>query len=458
LARAGISRGLFAPALSYNAKTDTWYLINTNVDNGGNFFVTAKNPAGPWSEPTWMHFDGIDPSFFFDDNGKAYVINNGPPAETPRYNGHRAIWIQEFDVASGTLVGSRSLIVNGGVDLSKNPIWIEAPHIFKRNGFYYLICAEGGTADQHSEVVFRGNNPLGPWTPFAGNPILTQRHLGENRPFPVTSTGHADFVETPTGETWAVFLGTRPYAQDTYNIGRETFLLPVKWENDWPVILKGNELVPYVVKAPTMAGTSRTDGFSGNFTIRDEFNGTKLPFDWQTIRGPAGEWLDLTSSPGSLTLVARNAGLEPAVQPSWVGRRQQHVNATVTTALRYVPARIGDKAGVMAFQNDAFYWFLAVARTDSGVVVQVERQGNRRGASAPTGVIAARVIQHAPDAPLFLRIDVRGGLIDFSYATEANRWMPLLANGDATILSTKVAQGFVGTMFGLYAYSPTGPK
>ena len=242
---AGVSRGIFAPALSYH--DGTFYMITTLIDRGGNFYVTAKNPAGPWSDPVWLSaIDGIDPSFFFDDDGKSYVLNNGPPVGEALYDGHRALWIQQYDFTTKRLVGSRSVLVNGGVDLAKRPIWIEAPHIFKRDGTYYLICAEGGTADQHSEVVFRSKSVTGPYVPYSGNPILTQRHLDAARPFPIETTGHADFVETPSGDWWAVFLGTRNYGKDLWNTGRETFLLPVTWVDGWPTILTGQATVPYV--------------------------------------------------------------------------------------------------------------------------------------------------------------------------------------------------------------------
>lgn len=209
---AGVSRGIFAPTIRHN--DGTFYMITTLVDTGGNFVVTATDPAGPWSEPTFLGFDGIDPEIFFDDDGRVYVLNNGPPVETPRYEGHRAIWIQEFDPKARAMVGSRKVLINGGVDIRTKPVWIEAPHVFKVDAWYYLIAAEGGTADQHSEVVFRSRAVSGPYTPYAGNPILTQRHLDPARPDPITSTGHADFVETPNGEWWAVFLGIRPYRED----------------------------------------------------------------------------------------------------------------------------------------------------------------------------------------------------------------------------------------------------
>jgi alpha-N-arabinofuranosidase len=130
-----------------------------------------------------LSFDGIDPSFFFDDNGKAYIINNGSPEGTPLYEGHRAIWIQEFDIAKGQLTGPRKIIVNGGVDISKKPIWIEGPHIYKKDGLYFLSAAEGGTSVNHSQVVFKSKSVWGPWEPYKNNPILTQRDLDPNRSF-----------------------------------------------------------------------------------------------------------------------------------------------------------------------------------------------------------------------------------------------------------------------------------
>ena len=447
---AGISRGIFAPSLSYHA--GTFYMITTLVDRGGNFVVTATNPAGPWSDPTFLpSVDGIDPSLFFDDNGKAYVLNNGPPVETPRYSGHRAIWIQEFDAAAKKMVGPRTMIVNGGVDLSKNPIWIEAPHIFKRNGHYYLICAEGGTAYQHSEVVFRASSPLGPWVPYAGNPILTQRHLDRGRPFPVTTAGHADFVETQNGEWWAAFLGVRPYGDDLFNTGRETFLMPVQWVNDWPVMATGNETVPYVHRRPNLpAQPAPAMPTTGNFTHRDEFDGATLPMHWVTIRRPGEGWLDLTSAPGALTLHARNAGFEPAALPAFVGRRQQHVDFSASTAMTWVPANEGDRAGIVAFQNDKFYYFLAVARVNGANVVQLEKRAGDAGT-----IVATLPLPPGAGATTYLRIDGHAGSYDFSYATTPGAWVSVARGADGKILSTRVAGGFVGAMLGLYAVKTT---
>lgn len=246
----GITRGIFAPAITHH--DGTFYVVCTMVGAGGNFLVTAKNPAGPWSDPIWLGFDGIDPSLFFDDDGRAWLVNNGePPDNKPLYSGHRAIWIQEFEPAANKLIGPRSIIVNGGVDLSKQPVWIEGPHLYKKDGWYYLCCAEGGTSTAHSQVILRSRAPTGPFVPWEKNPILTQRDLDGNAPNAVTCTGHADLVIGPDNNWWSVFLACRPYAPDRWATGRETFLLPVKWTDDgWPQILPPGERVPLVAKAP----------------------------------------------------------------------------------------------------------------------------------------------------------------------------------------------------------------
>lgn len=444
----GISRGIFAPSLRVH--DGTFYMITTLVDHGGNFIVTATNPAGPWSDPIFLpEVDGIDPSIFFDDDGRAWILNNGPPIGTPLYEGHRAIWIQEYDVAAKKMKGPRTLIVNGGVDLAKKPIWIEAPHLLRVNGKYLLICAEGGTADQHSEVVFRGDSPTGPFTPYAGNPILTQRHLGEDYPFAITSTGHADFVQTPKGDWWAVFLGTRPYMRDTYNIGRETFLLPVRWENGWPIILTGNDKVPYVHAKPNLPEDRHSVPMSGNFVVRDDFGGKLLAPQWTFMRTVTESWWDLTSNPGWLTIRARPEPITGRGQPSFIGRRQQHLTASVATSMVFAPEKPGDKAGLVAFQNETHNYFVGVARTADTTVVELVMNN---GDAARDSVIA-RVPVELDGRPVFLRVDAREGKYDFYFGRKSGEWTPLARDADGTILSTKRAAGFVGTLFGLYAVS-----
>lgn len=460
---AGVSRGIFAPTLRWH--DGLFYMITTLVDRGGNFIVTATDPAGPWSDPVWLpEVDGIDPSLFFDDDGRAWVINNGPPPETPRYDGHRAIWIQELDLATLRMVGPRTVLVNGGVDLSTRPIWIEAPHIFKVDGRYLLIAAEGGTAEWHSEVVFGSDSVTGPYVPGPVNPILTQRHLDPSRPFPITSTGHADLVETPAGDWWGVFLGVRPYAGDDFNTGRETFLLPVTWADGWPTFPGGTDPLPYVRKAPALsAGPEPPVPLSGNFTYRDAFDGPSLPLHWATLRTPREDpWLELTApaqflgrpmplgSSGRLTLRARPVPLDGFARPSFVARRQQHAFASASTSLRYAPRERGDQAGLVAFQNGSYY-LLSVALGDGGPEVRLERHV-REGPGGTTEVLASAP---APSSggDYRLRIDARGALYDFWYGGDGDGWTLLAGDQDGTVLSTKKAGGFVGTWLGLYAFA-----
>ena len=450
---AGVSRGIFAPALS--CRPGKLWMITTLVDRGGNFLVTATDPAGPWSDPVWLHFDGIDPSLFFDDDGKVYIVHNGLPDGPQLYGqGHRAIWIQEYDTAAQRMVGPHRMIVNGGVDLAQHPIWIEAPHVFKKDGWYYLICAEGGTAEQHSEVVFRSRAVFGPYLAGPVEPILTQRHLDPSRPFPVWTTGHAQFVETQRGEWWAVFLGTRPYEDYTFNTGRETFLLPVEWRDGWPVILAGTETVPYVHRAPDLPRDPRPGApLSGNFTDRDDFDARSLRPTWTFLRTVRETWEETTSHPGWLTIQARSAALDGPGQPSFVARRQQHAWATATAAMRYRPIVPGDKAGIAAFQSSDAFYFLGVALTAAGRVIELERRSGPSD-SAATTVVATAPLDASPDSTLYLRIRARGGSYDFSYALRPDAWVLLEGDADGRILSTRVAGGFVGTLLGMYAYHP----
>lgn len=448
---AGISRGIFAPAIRHHA--GTFYLITTLVDRGGNFLVTATDPRGPWSDPVWLpEVDGIDPSIFFDDDGRAFIVNNGPPIGEPLYEGHRAIWMQEYDVANRRTTGPRRLIVNGGVDIRTKPIWIEAPHIFKVDGRYYLICAEGGTAEQHSEVVFRADSVWGPYEPWSGNPILTQRHLPADRPNPVTTAGHADFVRTPGGEWWAVFLGVRPYRGDHYNNGRETFLLPVRWTDDgWPVILAGDDTVPHVRRGPSLPRQAAAPvPTAGNFTVRDEFDGPGLAPRWVMIRTPRETWHAVEG--GMLAIRPRPAVLgDPNAQPSFIGRRLQHAHATASTAVRFAPRADGDRAGIAAFHDDRHFYALSVTRAEGRRVVQLER----RAGDAPAAVVASAPLTESGDGPVYLRIEARGDRYAFSYGVRPGAWTVLEDDADGTVLSSKVAGGFVGTMLGMYAHAGT---
>lgn len=438
-----ISEGIFAPTIRYH--DGTFYVITTMVGGGGNVIMTASDPSGPWSDPIPLSIGGIDPSMFFDD-GSVYVTHNaGPPGE-PQYDGHRALWIQEYDPDAQELVGPHEVLVNGGVNIEEEPIWIEAPHIFKVDGTYYLIAAEGGTGPNHSEVVFRSDSVRGPYEPYDDNPILTQRHLDPNRPNPVETAGHADFVKTPNGEWWSVFLATRNYENGLFNTGRETFMLPVNWTDDgWPVILERDKTVPYVHEAPDLPQSEPPSiPTSGNFTVRTDFEKDSLAPYWNFIRAPQETWHELDD--GTLTIEPRAASIGSLNQPSFVGRRQQHTHATVTTALRDAPGTSGGKAGLAAFQNREYYFLLSVTRQDGQPVVQLEK-----AAGGDASVLASAPLDNV-EPPIRLRIEADAGEYAFAYAPSSGDWTTLRDDADGTVLSTQKAGGFVGTYVGLYAH------
>lgn len=438
-----ISRGVFAPTIHHH--NGVFYVLNTLVDSGGNFLSTAKNPAGPWSDPVWLpEIDGIDPSLFVDADGKAYVLNNGVPEEQPGYEGHRAIWMQEFDLQRMKLVGPRRVLLNGGVDTAKQPIWIEGPHVFKKGEWYYLMCAEGGTGPNHSEVILRSKSVWGPYVPYENNPILSQRELPKDRANPITNAGHADLVEAPDGTWWATFLGSRPYDGVNYHTGRETYLLPVTWTNDWPVILERGKAIPYLASAPKLANDNREVApLSGNFTWRDEFDRRELNSAWLQVRAPKQQWFDLVAEPSRLNITARKERLDGDSHPAYLGRRQQHLTFDASTSLR-LPKEPGVAAGIAAFQNGKHWYFLGARRSGESVQVFLEKKSG-----ATVKQVAAALLKQAADADLKLKISGKGRNYSFHY--DAAGWRPLLENDDGSILSTEVAGGFVGATLGPHA-------
>jgi len=456
----GLSRGVFAPTIQ--AKAGTFYILNTCVDCGGNFVISAKYPAGPWSDPVWLPDleGGIDPSLFFDTDGKTWILNNGPPEGPPQYEGHRAIWIQQFDLKALKTIGPRKVLVNGGVDFSKKPIWIEGPHIFRKDGWYYLSCAEGGTAEGHSQVILRSKSVTGPYEPNPDNPILTQRGLSRERENPITSAGHAQLVTTPDGKWWATFLAVRPHADDFYSTGRETFLMPVRWKNGWPRITDPGQAIPWVHARPALpVQPTPPVPTSGGFAVRDDFDGAKLPPYWMMLRNPRASWFALTD--GALRMQARAVGLGDKGNPSFLARRQQHMNAAAETVVRFTPAKDGDRAGIAVLQNDDYWFFLGLKQIEGRLVVAVERREGPNGPAAGETVttLDAGTFGIAPGNPLALRIEVRGNRYIFSYARVLGSadlpmlaWRPLTERTTDS-LTTKTAGGFVGSVFGVFAGS-----
>ncbi len=446
--RQHVSGGIFAPAISYNPHNKTYYMITTNV-GAGNFYVKTQDPFGEWSDPIRVpEVGGIDPSIFFDEDGKAYVVNNDDaPDFKAEYDGHRTIRVQEFDWKNDKMVGPRKIIVNKGVHPEEKPIWIEGPHMYKINGKYFLMDAEGGTSVNHSEVIFRSDSPWGPFKAWKENPILTQRHLDPARPNPITCAGHADILQTPEGDWWGVFLACRPIDNKFENLGRETFLMPVKWSEDgFPYFTQGDEVIPMIGRREGV--TRGQDVTFGNFAVSEEFNDSVLGMQWMTLRGPATDLYSLTATPGYLTLQCADKSVKDRCVPAFVSRRMQHHEFNTTARMYFNPENATEKAGLLLFKDETHHLFMAVSQSPEGRTISLIKTDGQEDKVIATDVLSK-------DAICFdLHVVSEGTSYEFAYSLDKGETWKVLATGiDANHLSTATAGGFTGSTIALYATS-----
>ncbi|MBS1654349.1 MAG: glycoside hydrolase family 43 protein [Bacteroidetes bacterium] len=452
LSNANVSGGLFAPAIRFN--NGLFFITCTCVSKGGNFIITAKDPKGPWSNPIWTPaINGIDPSLFFDDDGKAYITYNSiPPDNKALYDGHRTIRIIEYDVNKKITVGDNKIIVNGGTDISQKPVWIEGPHMYKINGWYFLMCAEGGTGSNHSEVIFRSKNVAGPFVPYGHNPILTQRNLNKDRQNPVTSTGHADLVETQDGKWYAVFLGCRPYQDDYYNTGRETFMAPVTWNDGWPIINPGFEELQYEYPVPFIKTKNAVSRFSGNYTFKEDFNSSTLNNRFVFLRNPEEGLYKIQN--GFLELPLKEATAGEKKNPAFIGFRQAHLKNYASLNIKFNAASENEKAGLMIFQNENYYYLLCKSVKDNKPVVELYKSAMK--GDEKIVLLASAILTN--DQSLLLKIRADKDTYSFYYSEKKGKWTLLKDKLDGKFLSTHTAGGFVGCMYAMYATSGGVPS
>lgn len=450
----GISAGVYAPGITYNPYNDTFYMIVTAFTGGlGNIIVKTKDPFKGWGEPKKLKFNGIDPSIFFDDDGKAYIVHNDAPDRgTELYNGHRVIKIWEYDLNEDQVIeGTDKIIVNGGVDLSKKPIWIEAPHLYKKNGKYYLMCAEGGTGGWHSEVIFKSDNPKGPFIPAANNPILTQRYFPKDRKNKVDWAGHADLIEGPGGKYYGVFLAVRPNEENRVNTGRETFILPVDWSGEFPVFENG--LIPMEPKLKLPKGVENKTGQNGfvpngNFTFCDDFTSEKLDYKWIGLRGPREEFIEVTKNGLKIKPFANN--LKQVAPTSTLFLRQMHNNFSYAVTMDYIPGSEKDLAGIVAMQSERFNYVFGITKKGSDYYILLEKtRGKFRSRETESTIVASAKIDL--NSPVRLKISAVGYKYEFSYSTNGTDFVNLGGTVSGDILSTDVAGGFTGCLLGMYA-------
>ena len=450
------NNGVYAPAIEY--RDGIFYIINTCVNCGGNFVVTATDPAGPWSDPIWMpHLIGIDPSIFFDDDGKTYVVHHrDPEGDKKRYPAHTALWVMEVDPVTFEQLSDDVMLVDAGDEAPWNTDYHEGPHIYKVDGTYYLSAPGGGTGYYHQQLIYRSDDIFGKYEPNPNNPILTQFGLPDDRENPVTATGHADMFEDTNGDWWAVFLATRIYDlpdnQDPgyFHTGRETFMLPVTWQDGWPTILEKGEVLPYTVKKPNLPPAQPVSrATTGNFIVREQFTEKTLAPHWLFVRTPHNTWWQTGNN--VLSMEPRNERLGERKQPSFIGRRLAHMKASFSTKVTFSPQSITEEAGLLALQNDEHYYTFGLGLNKSGETVLRIRQCAGKDSPIHGTVLAEKVINANSDNSIELRMDIDKSQLDFSYSLDGKNYQLLVDNADAKILTSAVAGGFVGAVVGMYA-------
>ncbi len=430
------SSGLWAPTIRYH--DGIYYVICTATGAGGNFFVKSNRPEGPYSEPVFIKdAPGIDPSLFFDDDGKVYYcgsINGSKKTPPQRYFAEDRIYVQEIDLQTGNFIGERFVVTSGN---AINSPYAEAPHIYKINGRYYLMIAEGGTWENHAVTVFTSDTVTGPYTPFIANPLLTHRNLGND--IDITTIGHADLVQTQFGDWYAVMLGVRPV--EGFNmLGRETFLTRVVFQDDMPIFNPGIGRVLSKEIFPNLPLKKVSQPKE-----RDHFESVDLNLQWNFLRTPFTKWYLIDTVNSVLRMEVRPESLKGLGNPSLIARRVQHHKFEATCCLSFNPKKENEEAGIVVTQNNKFNYRLVKLKNGRKNVVRLYKveKGEEQ-------LIDERPIE---GNKVYLMISSDNLIYRFYYGTNETDMEQLGRDQDATICSTNKARGFIGPFVGMYCSS-----
>lgn len=415
---------VFACTLRYH--DGTFYMINTNVGRGGNYFVTATNPAGPWSDPVWVDVGGIDPDLFFDDDGKVYTIGS-------TFN------LYQIDPKSGDLLTEGRMIW-----ASTGGRYAEGPHIYKKDGWYYLMAAEGGTEEAHSETIARSNNIWGPYYSDPANPVLAHANAAGQQN-PIQGVGHADMVQAQDGSWWMVFHGYRTVIRGGvhHTLGRETCLAPVSWpKNGWPQV-NGNGTVTVEMTVPTLPQHPFPEK-----PARVDFD-KELDLEWNYVQNPEADRYSLDVRPGFLRL--RGSALilgEGDGSTTFVGRRLQDMYFTSTSRIEFNPANDNEAAG-MVLLNNGTHFDLLIRRSQGQRVLVARLQFGSVTYESDEAVLAP--------GPVNLRIEGVRSAFKFSFGQGDSAYKQI-QEVSARYLSSETIGGFTGTYVGLYATGSGRPS
>ena len=448
------SCGVWAPCLSYS--DGLFWLIYTDVKRFGrtsvagasgasmrdfhNYLVTSPRIDGEWSDPVYLNSSGFDPSLFHDDDGRKYLLNMLWD-HRPGNNRFAGIVLQEYSVKERKLVGERKNIFQG------TPLGLtEGPHIYGRNGWYYLLTAEGGTNWNHAVTMARSRKLAGPYELHPDSYILCARHRPDSE---LQRTGHADLVETQNRETYMVYLCGRPLRnRGRCTLGRETAIQKMEWgEDGWLRTLDGQGIPSLETPAPSL----RAHAFPAT-PVREEFDSTQLPIDFQWLRTPRPEEIfSLTARPGYLRLFGRET-IGSLFRQSLVARRQQSHCFSASTVVEFEPEHFQQLAGLTCYYSSAKFHYLYIS-TD-----ETTGKHLRVMSCIPDSV---QTDAFTPPIPLpkgkrvHLRVEVDYERLHFAYRVEGvdNDWRWLPQQFDASILSDEATvpgfPSFTGAFVGV---------
>lgn len=447
------SCGVWAPCLSYDQKR--FWLVYTNArrydgnfKDTPNYLVTAPEITGPWSDPVYLNASGFDPSLFHDDDGRKWIVNMiWDHRATPSYFG--GIALQEYDPAGQRLIGS-PLKIFSGTQLGCT----EGPHLYKRNGWYYLLTAEGGTGYDHAVTLTRSRRIEGPYEVHPGNPLLTAKGLPDA---PLQRCGHGDIVDTSDGRSYLVHLCSRPLSGTLRSVlGRETAIQEVVWHEDGWLRLANGESRPQME-------VCATDGQDHPFAAqpeRHDFNDPDLPLCFQWLRTPHFQRLfSLRHRPGYLRLFGRES-IGSWFEQSLVARRQTDFAFVATTAVEFAPDNFQQMAGLVCYYNRHQFHWLAVTHDEvkGRVLVVVSCPGDYPESHLDFNKIDP--IGLSASGRIHLRAHVEHTELKFSWSMEGHSWFEIPVILDMGLLSDEGGRGehacFTGAFVGMVCQDVSG--
>ena len=447
------SGGIWAPCLSHDG--EAFHLIYTDVKSWGinepfkdshNYLVTAPDIEGPWSEPVYLNSSGFDPSLFHDvadgGDGRKWLLNMLWDHRAGR-NPFAGIVAQEYSPAEGRLVGPRTTIFTG-TDLKVT----EGPHVYKKDGWYYLLTAEGGTSWEHAVTLARSRSLLGPYEVHPHNPLLT---AVDDSDLPIQKSGHASLTDTPDGRWVMAHLCGRPLTpRGECPLGRETALQGLDWpEGEWPRLTGGGHHPALHATLPALPPHPWPE-----VPARDDFRGQDLRPEWLTLRAPAAE-LGVRLDEGGLVLPGREA-LMSRHHVALVGRRLQSLHGRLRTELSFDPRDFQQMAGVCAYYDSRNWVYARVSRDEaSGRALNVT--------SCENGVYREHLTQDVPlgDAGrVGLEVRYSGDTFGFAYQVAGGGWTPVGPEFSAGLLSDEHCGGlsFTGTFLALTCQDLSGER